>query len=193
MAIGKKTTQIMIRIMEKLLETEDMDESLAGSLELLVSATESQAGALWVLDEAGGRYYPMFFMGEADLTNQSIQNGEYTEGKTAADGQTRTLPGAAGETDGSAFETAGIRVRNMICVPLKNAGRTIGAMTVADKKEGRDYSADEMRLCEQMAAHPRGRSPTFGIETPFPSTYPGTSTTHSSGRLVIVPLFITLK
>ena len=152
MAIGKKTTQIMIRIMEKLLETEDMDEALAGSLELLVSATESQAGALWVLDEAGGRYYPMFFMGEADLTNQSIQNGEYTEGKTAADGQTRTLPGAAGETDGSAFETAGIRVRNMICVPLKNAGRTIGAMTVADKKEGRDYSADEMRLCEQMAA-----------------------------------------
>ena len=152
MAIGKQMAQIMIRIMEKLLETEDTDEALAGSLELLVSATESLAGALWVRDEESGRYYPMFFMGEADLTNHSIQSGEYIEGKTAADGQTRTVAGTEGETDGSVFETTGISVRNMICVPLKNAGRTIGSMTVANKKENQAYSGEELRLCEQMAA-----------------------------------------
>ena len=144
--------QIMIQIMEKLLETEDTDEALAGSLELLVSATESLAGALWVRDEESGRYYPMFFMGEADLTNHSIQSGEYIEGKTAADGQTRTVAGTEGETDGSVFETTGISVRNIICVPLKNAGRTIGSMTVANKKENQAYSGEELRLCEQMAA-----------------------------------------
>ncbi len=46
MAIGKQMAQIMIQIMEKLLETEDTDEALAGSLELLVGATDSLDGAL---------------------------------------------------------------------------------------------------------------------------------------------------
>ena len=152
MAIGKQMAQIMIQIMEKLLETEDTDEALAGSLELLAGATDSLAGALWVRDEESGLYYPMFFMGEADLTNHHIQGGEFIEGKTAADGHARTVVGTEGKADGSAFETAGVSVRNMICVPLKNAGRTIGAMTVANKKEDQAYSDEELRLCEQMAA-----------------------------------------
>ncbi len=94
----------------------------------------------------------MFFIGEADLTNHRIQSGEYIEGKTAADGQTRTVDGTEGKPEESVFETTGVSVRNMICVPLKNAGKTIGAMAVANKKEDQAYSDEELRLCEQMAA-----------------------------------------
>lgn len=152
MAIGKKMTQVTMQIMETLLETEDLNDALAGVLELLVHALEGLSGAIWVRDEKNDLYYPMFFMGQADLTNHCIRSGEYAEGKTAADGQTRVIAGADPDADQSAFEAAGIAVHSMICVPLNNLKSPIGALAVANRKDGKPYTEDERKLCEQMAA-----------------------------------------
>ncbi len=152
MAIAKKMTQVAMQVMEALLGSEDLNDALAGGLELLVNVLESTAGAIWVKDREEDLYYPMFQIGPADLSNMSIHRGEYAEGKTAADGLSRRLAGQEGVPERSAFEKAGAAVRNLICVPLNNLGEVIGTLAVADRKDGRPYTEDEQKLCEQMAA-----------------------------------------
>ena len=150
MAIGKKMMQAAVQIMEMMLDTQDLDDGMVGSLELLASALGSRTGALWVRDRKDDLFYPMFYIGEADLTNLTLRSGEYVEGKTAADGQTRIHAGGDGET--SVFEATGIEIRHMVCVPLKDTETVIGALTVANRTDGQPYTEDEVRLCQQIAA-----------------------------------------
>ena len=152
MAIGKKMAQVTMQIMERLLDTEELNDALAGMLELLVSALESSSGAIWVRDPGREQFWPMFFIGQADLTNISIDDSVYLEGKTAADGRTRQIGGGEMPEEKSAFEEAGVAVRNMICVPLNNLKEPIGALAVANRKDGQPYTEEELKLCSRMAA-----------------------------------------
>ena len=47
-------------IMEALLETENIDEALSGSLEAIVSVMQSEAGAIWIIDKKTGFLHPVF-------------------------------------------------------------------------------------------------------------------------------------
>ena len=151
MAIAKKMTQVTMQIMEALLGSDDLNDAMAEGLELLVNVLESTAGAVWVRDKEEDLYYPLYQIGPADLTNMRIRGGEYAEGRTASDGQSR-MTGQDGETGNSAFEAAGMSVQNLLCVPLNNLQQAIGTLAVANRKDGKPYTEDELKLCEQMAA-----------------------------------------
>ena len=152
MAIGQGMTQVTLQIMETLLATEDLNDALAGMLDLLVHALKSSAGAVWVPDESRSRYYPLYFIGKADLTNCSIQSGEYVEGKTAADGQIRCMEDMEKSGERSAFEKGGLSARNMLCVPLKNLSQSMGTLAIANREDEKPYTEEEQKLCRQMAA-----------------------------------------
>ena len=151
MAIAKKMTQVTMQVMEALLGSDDLNDAMAEGLELLVNVLESTAGAVWVRDKEEDLYYPLYQIGPADLTNMRIRGGEYAEGRTASDGQSR-MTGQDGETENSAFEAAGMSVQNLLCVPLNNLQQAIGTLAVANRKDGKPYTEDELKLCEQMAA-----------------------------------------
>ena len=151
MAIAKKMTLVTMQIMEALLGSDDLNDAMAEGLELLVNVLESTAGAVWVRDKEEDLYYPVYQIGPADLTNMRIRGGEYAEGRTASDGQSR-MTGQDGETESSAFEAAGMSVQNLLCVPLNNLQQVIGTLAVANRKDGKPYTEDELKLCEQMAA-----------------------------------------
>ena len=151
MAIAKKMTQVTMQIMEALLGSDGLNDAMAEGLELLVNVLESTAGAVWVRDKEEDLYYPLYQIGPADLTNMRIRGGEYAEGRTASDGQSR-MTGQDGETENSAFEAAGMSVQNLLCVPLNNLQQAIGTLAVANRKDGKPYTEDELKLCEQMAA-----------------------------------------
>ena len=151
MAIAKKMTQVTMQIMEALLGSDDLNDAMAEGLELLVNVLESTAGAVWVRDKEEDLYYPVYQIGPADLTNMRIRGGEYAEGRTASDGQSR-MTGQDGETESSAFEAVGMSVQNLLCVPLNNLQQVIGTLAVANRKDGKPYTEDELKLCEQMAA-----------------------------------------
>jgi len=152
MATGNDKNRIIIGIIEKILEAENMNIGLAESLELLIQATHSLSGAIWIQDGKDGLYYPIFFWGQADMTNMSFRSGEYAEGMTAADGKSRLMNGQAGSEEKSIFEQVGTTVRSLICVPLNNLKETVGALSVANREDGRAYTDEELRICEQVAA-----------------------------------------
>ncbi|MBQ1924248.1 MAG: hypothetical protein II189_10530, partial [Lachnospiraceae bacterium] len=71
----KRFTKATWQIMEQLLEVDNLDDTLSGSLEIIVKTLNSEAGAIWLLDPKTDRLSPMFHIGPADLSNITVENG----------------------------------------------------------------------------------------------------------------------
>ena len=75
MAEEKRFTKATWQIMEQLLEVDNLDDALSGSLEIIVKTLNSEAGAIWLLDPKTERLSPMFHICPADISNISVENG----------------------------------------------------------------------------------------------------------------------
>ena len=151
---NSKYTKATWLIMERLLESETLDDSLAGALEIIVAELDSEAGAIWLLDQKSGRLAPVFHIGPADISNLSIENGIGTEGSVAKNGKPVMISNTASDSgyEGTVFDDAGLKTKSLICVPLKNVKESIGCFIIVNKNDGRHYNEEELLLCEHMAA-----------------------------------------
>ena len=142
------------QIMEQLLEVDRIDEALSGSLDIIVNTLESEAGAIWILDENTNRLIPMFYIGAADISGVSVENGIGIEGAVTGTGKSVIVSDAANDPrfDGYVFDDYGLVTKSMICVPLNNLHDVIGCVEIVNKKDGTLYDAEELKICERMAA-----------------------------------------
>jgi len=154
MAEAKRFTKATWQIMEQLLEVDSLDDALSGSLEIIVKTLNSEAGAIWLLDPNTDRLSPMFHIGPADLSNITVENGLGIEGVVTQTGKSVIVEDAASDSrfDGSVFDDNGLVTKTMICVPLNNLHDVIGCVQIVNKKDGTLYDAEELQLCERMAA-----------------------------------------
>ncbi len=154
MSDEKRLTKATWQIMEQLLEVDNLDDALSGSLEIIVKTLNSEAGAIWLLDEKTDRLSPMFHIGPADISNISVENGFGVEGIVTKSGKSMIVENAATDSrfDGSVFDDNGLATRTMICVPLNNLHDVIGCVQIVNKKDGTPYDSEELQLCERMAA-----------------------------------------
>ena len=154
MSDEKRLTKATWQIMEQLLEVDNLDDALSGSLEIIVKTLNSEAGAIWLLDEKTDRLSPMFHIGPADISNISVENGFDIEGIVTKSGKSMIVENAATDSrfDGSVFDDNGLATRTMICVPLNNLHDVIGCVQIVNKKDGTPYDSEELQLCERMAA-----------------------------------------
>ncbi|MBQ6678233.1 MAG: ATP-binding cassette domain-containing protein, partial [Clostridia bacterium] len=142
------------QIMEQLLEVDRIDEALSGSLDIIVNTLESEAGAIWILDENTNRLIPMFHIGPADISGVSVENGIGIEGVVTGTGKSMIVSDAANDPrfDGYVFDDYGLVTKSVICVPLNNLHDVIGCVEIVNKKDGTLYDAGELKICERMAA-----------------------------------------
>ena len=154
MAEEKRFTRATWKIMEQLLEVDNLEDALAGSLEIIVGTLNSEAGAIWLLDKKTDRLSPMFHIGPADISNISVENGLGLEGLVTKTGKSQMVTDAATDPrfDGTVFDDNGLVTKTMICVPLNNLHEVIGCVQIVNKKDGSLYDEDELQLCERMAA-----------------------------------------
>ena len=154
MAEEKRFTRATWQIMEQLLEVDNLEDALAGSLEIIVGTLNSEAGAIWLLDKKTDRLSPMFHIGPADISNISVENGLGLEGLVTKTGKSQMVTDAATDPrfDGTVFDDNGLVTKTMICVPLNNLHEVIGCVQIVNKKDGSLYDEDELQLCERMAA-----------------------------------------
>ena len=154
MAEEKRFTKATWKIMEQLLEVDSLEDALSGSLEIIVEALNSEAGAIWLLDPKTDRLSPLFHIGPADLSNISVENGLGIEGMVTKMGQSIRIEDAASDPrfDGSVFDDNGVLTKTEICVPLNNLHDSIGCVQIINKKDGSSYDEAELRLCEHMAS-----------------------------------------
>lgn len=154
MAENKRFAKATWEIMEQLLEVEDLEEALAGSLEIIVRVLGSEAGAIWYLDPKTDRLSPLFQIGPADISNISVENGIGLEGVVTKTGQSIIVTDPANDPrfEGTVFEDYGLPTRSMLCVPLNDLHKTIGCVQVVNKRDGSVYDEEELQLCERMAS-----------------------------------------
>ena len=154
MAGEKRYIQATYQIMEQLLEVDNLEDALSGSLEIIVNTLNSEAGAIWFLDPATDHLSPLFHIGPADISNTIIENGMGIEGVVTKTGKSIMVEDAANDPrfDGTIFDDNDLVTKTMICVPLNNLREVIGCVQIVNKKDGGLYDAEELKLCEQMAS-----------------------------------------
>ncbi len=154
MAEEKRYVQATWRIMEQLLEVDNLEDALSGALETIVSTLNSEAGAIWFLDPKTDRLSPLFHIGPVDLSNISVENGLGIEGVVTKTGKSIMMEDASNDPrfDGSVFDDNGLVTRTTICVPLNNLHDVIGSVQIVNKKDGSLYDEDDLQLCERMAS-----------------------------------------
>ena len=142
------------KIMEQLLEVDDLSEALSGSLEIISSEMDSAAGAIWLLDEAGERLVPMFHFGPTDISGVTVENGVGIEGIVTKTGKSMVIEDTARDPryEGCVFDEGGFVTRTMLCVPLNNLKDVIGCVQLVNKKGKGRYSEDDLLICERMAS-----------------------------------------
>ena len=154
MAEEKRFARATWEIMEQLLEVDSLDDALSGSLDIIVRALNSEAGAIWLLDTQTDRLSPLFHIGPADISNVVVENGLGIEGVVTKTGKSIMVENAANDPrfDGSVFDDDGLVTKTMICVPLNNLHDVIGCVQIVNKRDGTQYDAEELQLCERMAS-----------------------------------------
>ncbi len=154
MAVEKRFRRVTFQLMEQLLEVTNLEEALAGSLEIIVKELESEAGAIWLLDKKTDRLAPVFHIGPTDISNISVENGIGIEGLVTKTGKSMLVEDAAADQrfDGCVFDDNGLITKSMICVPLNNMHDIIGCYLIVNKKNGTLYDKEELELCEHIAA-----------------------------------------
>ncbi|MBQ3920971.1 MAG: ATP-binding cassette domain-containing protein [Firmicutes bacterium] len=154
MAGEKDYTKAMWQIMEQLLEVDNLEDALSGSLEIIVKTLNSEAGAIWFLDTGTDRLSPIYHIGPADISNISVENGTGLEGLVTKTGKSIIVEDAATDPrfDGTVFDDNGLTTKTMICVPLDNLHDVIGCVQIVNKRDGSLYDQEELKLCERMAS-----------------------------------------
>ena len=153
MAEEKRFAKATWQIMEQLLEVDSLDDALSGSLEIIVTTLNSEAGAIWLLDPKTDRLSPLYHTGSADISNITVENGQGIEGLVTKTGKSIMVTDTAVDArfDGTVFDDNGLTTRTMICVPLNNLHDVIGCVQIVNKKDGSLYDEEELQLCERMA------------------------------------------
>ena len=154
MTDDKRLARASYEIMEQLLEVDQLEEALAGSLEIIVRTLDCEAGVIWYLDPKSGRLNPLFHIGPSDISDISIENGVGVEGVVTSTGKSALIADAASDPrfEGTVFDESGFTAKSMICVPLNNLHDVIGCVQLINKKDGGSFGEGELRICERMAA-----------------------------------------
>lgn len=150
----KRFAQATWKIMEQLLEVDNLEDALSGSLEIIVKTLKSAAGAIWILDKKTDRLSPLFHIGPADISNITVENGLGVEGVVTKTGKSIIIADALNDPrfDGSVFDDNGLTTKTMICVPLNNLHEVIGCVQIVNKTDKSSYDEEELQLCERMAS-----------------------------------------
>ena len=150
----KRFARATWQIMEQLLEVDNLEEALAGSLEIILKELDSEAGIIWYLDPETDRLWPMFHVGPTDISGVSVENGMGIEGVVTKTGESIMIEDASTDPrfEATVFDDANFSTKTMLCVPLNNLREAIGCVQVINKKDGGVYDDEEQELCERMAA-----------------------------------------
>ena len=147
-------TEVLTQLFQEILEEDNLEHALAGSLEILVRALKSDLGVIWLWDKKTDRIIPMFVTGPLDLSNTSVELGNDLESFVVKTGNQVILSEMTADEryTGSLLEDLGYKVENMICVPLGNLKEVVGCLQIANKKNSVPFTDDDIRLCTRIAA-----------------------------------------
>ena len=145
---------VLKEILSEILLDRSLEKGVADAMEILTRALQAEVGVVWLLDQEGERLVPVFSISPVDLSNMSVGLGGNAESFVAKAGESLMKPVMDEDEryNGTILDDLGLKVRNMICVPLGNKQGSIGCIEFANMKDGVPFTDEELKLCERMAA-----------------------------------------
>ncbi len=147
-------TKAIWQITEALRDSEELNDALSKSLEIIIETLNCEAGSIWFTDRDSGRVQAAFNVGTDSIVGFTVALGQGIVGGVARDGESVIVEDTSKDDRFSSTvdEETGFVTRSVICVPLKDEHETIGAVEIINKKDGNLYDKEDLALCEQMAS-----------------------------------------
>jgi signal transduction histidine kinase len=116
---------------------------------------EAEASSAYELDTEKGEIFFMVARGEKGgvIQTKSLEPGEGVAGWVIQNGRPVIVEDVTKESRFSERldRETGFRTRSLICVPLTIRGKTIGALQVINKKNGRPFTNEDLELLTALA------------------------------------------
>lgn len=149
----KKLLRGTWKIMEQLLEVENLEEALVGSLDIIIDEIGAHAGIIWVLDEKTDRITPFYHRGPIDISGISVSNGNGIAGEVIKTGQPIVIKNAQEDPrfEKTIYDSNTFTTGALLCVPLNDLNRIIGCVQVMNDADGKTFDEEDLTICERMA------------------------------------------
>ncbi len=121
-------------------------------LEAALVAVDSENGSLLLLDEETGELVFVEVIGEAreKLLNYRLPKGQGIAGWSVAKRQPRLVANTQNEPEFSAMvdRYTGMKTKSLICIPLLDGERRLGAIEVVNTRSGRPLAEEDMDVLQ---------------------------------------------
>jgi HD-GYP domain-containing protein (c-di-GMP phosphodiesterase class II) len=148
-------TKTLLEISRILNSSLDAKTVRTRAMESVMRLLDCEAGSLYLIDEEKGELYFEVALGERAETLKEIRLkiGEGVAGWVAQTGESALI--ADTEKDprwASKFDRKSkFRTKNMVTVPVKSKGKIIGVLQAINKKQGKVFDQDDLRLMQSLA------------------------------------------
>lgn len=135
----------------------DLSKILEKFLEMIMKATDSDAGSMLLSDTRAGTLKFTVVKGSksAQLKNYTLKIGEGIAGWCAQEGEAVLTPDVTKDKRFQPKISREIKykTRNILCAPLKFEDETLGVVELINKKKGGNYDKDDMNVTLSFAPY----------------------------------------
>lgn len=125
------------------------------AMEACVELLDCETGSLYLIDEEKGELYFEVALGDkGDLVKEiRLKIGEGVAGWVAQEGKSDLVPDTASDPRWASKvdEKSKFQTRNMVTVPVKAKGKTIGVLQAINKLRGKRFNKGDLFLLESLA------------------------------------------
>jgi sigma-B regulation protein RsbU (phosphoserine phosphatase) len=145
----------LIQVSTQLGSTLELSELLKLIMQSASEMFQVEASSVILVDEETGDLIFEVAVGEKGeaVSQQRIPGGQGIAGRVVQTGEAVIVPSASDDPNffSGIDQAVGFRTRNLLAVPLKVRGRTIGVVEIINTRNRAEFSADDLRLAGGLA------------------------------------------
>lgn len=142
------------QLADSLQDTQNLEEALTASLDMVVRAIHAEAGTFWFYHRfSDGRIRAGAVYGGGNLDDVSLLPGEGIAGEVIETGESLIIPDCQADPRwaGKVDNKTGFTTRTMICVPLAVDGLVFGSIQIINKVDGLAFDEKDLEFAERLA------------------------------------------
>ena len=130
-----------------------LEDVLKKVMEEAISLLSAENGSLMLVDEVRSELKMLVAQGldEQIVTTTRVNLGEGISGWVAKEGQPRLLSRGVREIESSKTDSEALD--SAMCVPLKSKDRCIGVLNLSGRKDGADFTEEDLKILSILASH----------------------------------------
>ena len=152
--LERERLETLLNLSQAFNSSMELDALLPRILDLTLEVTESEAGAVWLVDNGMVRCAVTAGPAAALLTGATVALGEGAVGEVVASGTTLVVENALNDERFEAYRRpeSPFAVRSAVVIPLRVRGRSVGAIELVNDLGGKeDFTEADIAFLEALA------------------------------------------